>query len=269
MIRFLLAFVLFAFPAYAQQGQAVGPNPTATGQAATGQIPGTATNDNACAGCVGEIIASYGKQANGTVTITNASPAVISDAATCTTNQRSGCVGIGNVVNYTTTGGLPTGLTVGTNYYVLAVGFTSGASYQVATSPFGTPINTSSAGSGTQTRSNTALITNGANFTLAAVSLTAGDWDCWGNAEITTSGTTTLLQNYIGTTHNSNTGRISESQAMLSVGTGLLLGLDIIHTSGPVPISISGTTTYYLEVVGLFSTGTGFSFGSLICRRVR
>lgn len=57
----LLAAWLFATPAFADSSFVA---PTATGTATTGQIPGTATNDNANAGNVGEIIDS------GVVTIT-------------------------------------------------------------------------------------------------------------------------------------------------------------------------------------------------------
>ncbi len=245
-------------------------NGTTNCSAAVGQLPGTTTNDNATAGNVGEIIASFGHQSSGTVTISNASPAVITDATTCTTNQRTGCVGIGNVVNFTTTGALPAGLSTGTNYYILAAGFVAGTSYEVATTPFGTPINTTNAGSGTQTRVNTTVgVGSNSAQTVAAVSLTAGDWSCSGLTDVSTTGTTTTTAGYIGTTNNSLTGRITESNFIYIVGTGLLSGIEAEGTSGPVPISLSGTTTYYLETLATFSTGTGQSSGSLICRRAR
>lgn len=47
----LLVLLLFATPVYADSSFVA---PSATGQAATGQIPGTATNDAAAAGNVGE-----------------------------------------------------------------------------------------------------------------------------------------------------------------------------------------------------------------------
>lgn len=56
ILRWLLVLCLPLSPAIAQQGTMVGPLPSATGQAATGQIPGTATNDSAAAGKVGEYI---------------------------------------------------------------------------------------------------------------------------------------------------------------------------------------------------------------------
>lgn len=234
-----------------------------------GQIPGTATNDNAAAGDVGEIISSLGNQGNATVTISNASPAVISDATACAVNQRSGCVGIGNVENFTTTGGLPTGLSVGTNYYVLAAGFTPGTSYEVALTEGGTAVNTSSAGTGTQTRVNTAIMTNGSLIAVAAASLTAGDWGCSAEVRLFTTGTTTSFQGLISTVASSNSGVILESNIGQALGTGILLGINYYSTIAPVPILLSGNATYYLNVVESFSTGAGSGSGSLICRRAR
>lgn len=80
---------------------------------------------------------------SGVVTISNASPGVISGAPAA--------VQIGWPVTFTTTGALPTGLSVGTTYYVIATGFVSGTTLEVAATPNGTAINTSSAGSGVHT----------------------------------------------------------------------------------------------------------------------
>lgn len=72
--------------------------------------------------------------------ISNASPAVV------TLNSHG--LSIGDPIVFSTTGGLPTGLTVGTTYYVITAGFTANA-FQVSATSGGTAINTSSAGSGT------------------------------------------------------------------------------------------------------------------------
>lgn len=77
-----------------------------------------------------------------TVTITNASPGVF------TANSHS--LLLGDLIHFTTTGGLPTGLAVNTNYYVIAAGLTTNA-FQVSLAPGGVAINTSSAGSGVHT----------------------------------------------------------------------------------------------------------------------
>ena len=77
-----------------------------------------------------------------TVTISNASPAVVSWA--------SHGKAAGDPVRFTTTGGLPTGLTANQQYYVIAAGLAAGT-FQVSATLGGAAINTSSAGSGTHT----------------------------------------------------------------------------------------------------------------------
>jgi hypothetical protein len=87
-----------------------------------------------------------------TCTISNASPAVITMSNTFVANEP---------VVFSTTGSLPTGLTVGTVYYVSATSL-SGASFKVSATAGGSLINTSSAGSGTHscTTHYSALSTN-------------------------------------------------------------------------------------------------------------
>jgi hypothetical protein len=75
-----------------------------------------------------------------TVTITDASPGVISWSSNGLSN--------GTPIVLTTTGSLPTGLTAGQVYYVVAAATNT---FELAATPGGAAINTSSAGSGTQT----------------------------------------------------------------------------------------------------------------------
>lgn len=84
----------------------------------------------------------------GVVTITNASPAVV-------TLNHHGYVP-GQIVQFQTTGSLPTGLSTGTNYYITfdptqVTPNISVNTFQVSTTLGGAAINTSSAGSGTHT----------------------------------------------------------------------------------------------------------------------
>lgn len=92
-----------------------------------------------------------------TVTISNASPAVF------TTATAHGLV-VGQPLFLTTTGGLPTGLTAGTTYYVSAV--PSPTTFRVtpinpATTSGGSDINTSSAGSGTHSYMASSILVRG------------------------------------------------------------------------------------------------------------
>lgn len=75
-------------------------------------------------------------------TITIASPAVI-------TATGHGLVA-GDRVHFTTTGGLPSGISINTDYYVLAAGLTTNA-FEIALSPSGTVINTTGSQSGAHT----------------------------------------------------------------------------------------------------------------------
>lgn len=57
---------------------------------------------------------------------------------------------IGSPVVFATTGALPTGLTVGTTYYVIAAGFTA-TTFSVSTTPGGAGVDTTAVGSGVHT----------------------------------------------------------------------------------------------------------------------
>jgi hypothetical protein len=76
----------------------------------------------------------------GAFTVTIASPAVF----TYTGHQ----LGVGDKVVLSTTGALPTGLTAGTTYFVIAAGLTANA-FEVSTTDGGAAVNTSGTQSGT------------------------------------------------------------------------------------------------------------------------
>ncbi len=79
--------------------------------------------------------------------ISNASPAVVT---------ASNSFSVNDPVVFSTTGSLPSGLTVGTVYYVAASGLSSSA-FSVSATPGGALINTSSAGGGTHSVTSTYL----------------------------------------------------------------------------------------------------------------
>jgi len=99
----------------------------------------------------------------GTVTITIASPAVVTSSVTLPN---------GSSLTLGTTGALPTGLTAGTTYYVVNV---SGTTFNLATTSGGTPINTSGSQSGVQSIAtlldvpifqNSLLVSDASNFVI-------------------------------------------------------------------------------------------------------
>lgn len=78
----------------------------------------------------------------GICTITIASPAVITLANHGLT--------VNDIVTFSTTGSLPTGITAGASYYVLSTGLTTNT-FEISSNPGGTAIDTSGSQSGTQT----------------------------------------------------------------------------------------------------------------------
>lgn len=95
------------------------------------------------------------------VTITNASPGVV----TWFTGTH-GMTG-GERIVFTTTGSLPSGITAGTTYYVLAAGITT-TTFRISATSGGTAINTASAGSGIHTGTVGSLTVSG-TYTVLSV----------------------------------------------------------------------------------------------------
>lgn len=233
-----------------------------------GQFPGTSTNDSATAGNIGEYKECKTTAATSTVTISNATPGVITWANHGLT--------IGSAVNFTTTGGLPTGLSVGTNYYVSSQNFAAG-SFCVSTSQTnaiaGTSVNTSSAGSGTQTAVSTLLLTSTSGYSLGALSLTAGDWDI--NSLISfNSGTGTVVSKAIesfSTTDATLDTSIDRLTAATLPNGGMTLpnSANLFLGLGKARFSLSSTTTIFLVTTSTFTTSTLNATGIIRARRVR
>lgn len=108
-------------------------------------------------------------------------------------------------------------------------------------------------------------LTSGANNTVASISLTAGDWDVWGNVEFTQTG---------GASSTALVDSISVGSA--AIGSAPNRGVSQFTTSLPqtlVPpmqrVSISTTTSVYLMAVPTFSGGTMTATGFIAARRVR
>jgi hypothetical protein len=248
---------------------------TTSGTCSTiGQVPGTATNDNASSGNVGEYIAtsSIGSSQTSTVTITIASPAVITWTANGFVNSPID----GNVctpVNFTTTGALPTGLTAGTTYYVIGSTITTNT-FEVATSVAncvaGTAVNTSGTQSGTQTAINNAPLTNNAAKDITGVSLTAGDWRVCGVIASNVAGATTMTGAvaWIATASVTQPTNLNAGAYFVFQGT-FQTGGNAIFPIGCKRISIASTTTVFLSTIDLFSGGTNAGYGFLGATRIR
>jgi hypothetical protein len=104
---------------------------------------------------------------------------------------------------------------------------------------------------------------------ITSISLTAGDWDVWGNVWITLNGgtTTTQLVGAINTTSATlPTAPGAGAYTQLNTGT---VGQPWGWPAGQRRISISGTTTVYLVGQASFSGSTLSMYGYIGARRVR
>ena len=264
LLALLLALSLSS-PAYAEVGAAdIGPLGTTTG----GNTPGTTTNDSAAPGNVGEIKSSTCPSAatTATVTISLASPGVV----TWTTHGfTTACP-----VVFTTTGSLPAAIVSGTVYYVIPSGanFTTNT-FSVATTLAnalaGTGINTATASTPTTTGTAGAAEATTVAMGMTGLALTAGDWDCVGQLVrgLTGSTSVTLLKTSINTSiadGASNTGTLTQFATAANV-----MGADVMQIVGPVRISLSATTNYFLLGNDTFTASTNKTYGTLRCRRMR
>ena len=232
---------------------------------AIGQIPGSSTNDTANAGRVGEIITAVTNNTTATVTITIATPGVVSWTAHG--------LGLGSAVVFTTTGALPTGLTAGTTYWVIPV---DANNFQVATTPAnavsGTSIATSGTQSGVQTGTSNIALTTATAADIAFISLTAGTWDVTAMAGFVPAGTTavTSLIGWSSTTSATlptapNTG--GEFRTNLVGGVPGNVTLD--YPTGVQRLNLASPTVVYLSERAGFSVSTMVGFGFIRATRIR
>lgn len=113
-------------------------------------------------------------------------------------------------------------------------------------------------------------ITNNTPKTIASLSLTAGDWDVAGLVQYTGAGSTviTSAMSIISDQNNAlPTGWVTIDGA--GKWCGSVTGDAPFVVSGPKRLSLSGTTTYYLIALALFSVSTMSAAGSMRARRVR
>lgn len=222
-------------------------------------VVGLTAGSNPAAGAIGELLfAQTSGAVSGTCTITNASPAVV-------TLSGHGMTGI-CAVQFTTTGGLPSGLSgAPTTYFATPINSsTFHLSTTIANAVAGIYVNTSSAGSGTQTAYTYGAAPSTTLADFCGLSLTAGVWEVHGGLSyVGSSGNATSLSAWVSTTSASISGPATSVQQMFGISTAVgpvLSGL-ILN------VTVSGAQTVYLS--GVQSGGTNWgATGSLFARRV-
>lgn len=224
-------------------------------------IVGVTTNSDAASGIVGEYLSTMSSSASATITVTIASPGVVTWTA-------HGLTGIVPVV-FTTSGALPTGITAGTVYWTIASTVTTNT-FQIATTianaVAGTAINTSGSQSGTHTGTMGATITTSTATDCGAISLTAGDYDVWGSIRYKPTGLATVYTSGVGT--NSNTLPTDTLYTLLN-GITFASAAQQVVVSPVQRIKLASTSTVYLTAFATFSTGAMTASGSIFARRRR
>lgn len=107
---------------------------------------------------------------------------------------------------------------------------------------------------------------------LTSISLTAGDWDVWGNVGFISAATTNVIymQGWVSSTSATQPNAEFASR-VVNPATGLVYGASTagIFTVPLLRFSLSGTTTIYLGVRCNFSVDTLSAFGGIYARRRR
>ncbi|CDX49241.1 hypothetical protein MPL1032_10276 [Mesorhizobium plurifarium] len=219
-----------------------------------------------------------------TVTISQASPGVVTE----TGHGRA----VGDAIRFATTGALPTGLAVGTTYFIKTV--LDANTYTVAATPEGAAINTTSAGSGTHTivqfgthyLSETGTlptgVTEGQEYYVLAAGLTANTFQfsatSGGAAIITTGSTAGTIAARTGSDNNdgltySQTGAFLTVQKAIDTAVALDLSIyDVVILvdsgvyAGAIPKNTVGSGIVYIrgKNLDLFSTTLTAVAGSTI-----
>lgn len=246
-------------------GYSVFPN-----NAYTGQFPATLTNDNALPGNVGEFVSSLAPNGAATVTMTIATPAVVTWASNPYTGTRNSTAPI----VFTTTGALPTGVTAGTTYWVIGSSI-SGNTFQIATSIAnalaGTAVATTGTQSGTHTGTPQTTLTTTTAVSIAAISLPAGDWDLDGIVSFLPANTTSVTAFNGSFSIALNTLDVTPGRVVgPPMGTVVYGGATGVHIAMPhYRFSLSATTTIYLTGYSAFTVAGNVSFGMIRARRAR
>ena len=239
---------------------------------------GSTAGEDAAAGTIGQhVIASTAETGQGqngaTVTMTIASPCVVTWGTTVPYTKDPNGVATAMAINFTTTGALPTGIVAGTNYYVIGQSI-SGNTFRIASSVdnaiAGIAINTSGSQSGTHTGVPTALLTSGAAPAVAAIALPAGDWDVCVDVVFLSAATTSVTQMVASaTTVLALSGSSPGTQAQRTTAAQVPgVANNVLH-AGPRRAKVTATTTIYCTALSVFTVSTLAAWGGCHARRVR
>lgn len=106
---------------------------------------------------------------------------------------------------------------------------------------------------------------------VASVTLTAGDWDCWGNLASSLAGTTvpSLMIGAVSTTSASLPTLPNGGAYFQLTGLTVAAGSNWVFPVGRIRIQTSGSINVYLVGRLDFTTSTASLYGALECSRAR
>jgi hypothetical protein len=111
-------------------------------------------------------------------------------------------------------------------------------------------------------------LTSTVTANVTSISLTAGDWDVWGNVCFFVAGTTTI-QSVAGsiTTTSATIPNSGTGNAAFSMAGSFVTGQGICMSTGTMDANISATTTYFLTANSNFGVSTNGGYGFIEARR--
>jgi len=238
------------------------PTPTTATQAANKDyVDGVTTAGGPDASTTVKGLTRLSYSPNGTPTaltsISNASPAIL------TLNSHG--LTLNDTIVLTTTGTLPTGLSLATTYYVISAGLTANA-FEVSLSLGGAAVDTSSAGSGTHSFTLTTPVSVGTYDTRVP---TQGENDALAG----TSGTPSSSNKYVTNDDTSSTPSGSKairwSGGAYPAGDGsAITGINVVSNSYTASGNIAQNDTVYVSAANTVATlypsaqGTGASIST-------
>lgn len=114
-------------------------------------------------------------------------------------------------------------------------------------------------------------LTSGVSANVTSISLTAGDWDVWGEVWLNPAGTTVTSFALIGISTTSATIATvpATNTSTAQVFVPAVASDNPVMPISPARINVSGTTTTYLVAQASFSVSTNGAYGKIIARRRR
>jgi hypothetical protein len=98
---------------------------------------------------------------------------------------------------------------------------------------------------------------------VTSISLTAGDWNVWGNVSIVFSVGGTDAEMWI-----SETSATVPDQSLFT-GLAATIGIGAAFSVPQLRFSLGSTTTIYLSSISTFASGTAVACGGIYARRIR